>query len=519
MTDTPVVDTRVTLVTLFEDRAELVRVAAPTVGPGRTTLELGGLTPLVDDPSVVVVANTPGVTVLARKVLRRLAQRSVDAGASDADALEAARRARDEAAWAVRAAEAEHTRAQAQLARAEALADAVVDAIMRVPRGPIDVWTSGHAEARMEVDAALRGAVEAERAVHAAREAHAHAEARYAAAGTVDQALVAVVGVELERAGAATGPITLELRYRTACAAWRPEHVARLDGDAPRSSLELRTRASVWQQTGERWADVALRLSTARPARHADPPALAADVLSTQRRADRSIHAEARDEAIAVTGVDGVTRRVDEMPGVDDGGEALWLDVPGTHTLPSGPGPTRVELGVVTLDVDVDRVAYPERSLAVHVRARGRWTAPWPLFAGPVFVSRGRELVGRLPTRFVGQGEAFELGLGVDDGLRVRRRIDEKRETTALTGRVVRTRTLEVFIGNLSSAPRALTIVERVPVSELEAIEVALTSAEPSASADADGFVRVPLELGPRGTRAIELVHTVSHKSDVHLDL
>jgi hypothetical protein len=76
-----------------------------------------------------------------------------------------------------------------------------------------------------------------------------------------------------------------------------------------------------------------------------------------------------------------------------------------------------------------------------------------------------------------------------------------------------------VFIGNLSSAPRALTIVERVPVSELEAIEVALTSAEPSASADADGFVRVPLELGPRGTRAIELVHTVSHKSDVHLDL
>jgi uncharacterized protein (TIGR02231 family) len=366
----------------------------------------------------------------------------------------------------------------------------------------------------MEVDAALRVALEAERAAHAAREAHAHAEARYTAAGTAEQALVAVVGVELERAGDQTGPITLEIRYRTACAAWRPEHVARLDGDTPRSRLEVRTRASAWQQT-----DVALRLSTARPARHAEPPALDADVLSTQRRADRTIHAEARDEAIAVTGVDGVARRVDEMPGVDDGGEALWLDVPGTHTLPSGPGPTRVELGVVTLDVDVDRIAYPERSLAVHVRARGRWTAPWPLFAGPVFVSRGRELVGRLPTRFVGQGEAFELGLGVDDGLRVRRRTDETRETAALTGRVVRTRTLQVFVGNLSNTPRALTIVERVPVSELEAIEVALTRAKPSASADADGFVRVPLDLGPRGTRTIELVHTVSHKGDVHLDL
>jgi len=62
----------------------------------------------------------------------------------------------------------------------------------------------------------------------------------------------------------------------------------------------------------------------------------------------------------------------------------------------------------------------------------------WPVgqagsgvLAGPVLLVRGTELVGRGRVRFVAKGEPFELGFGVDDGIRVRRQVADEREVDA----------------------------------------------------------------------------------------
>lgn len=123
--------------------------------------------------------------------------------------------------------------------------------------------------------------------------------------------------------------ISLDVTYITPCALWRPEHLARLTGDPNgTSSLQIVASAVAWQRTGEEWANVSCRFSTARPAQHASPPLLSEDQLRLRRKSDaerRAIVVEAREQSIAVAGLGRGTQKVEEMPGVDDGGEPLIL--------------------------------------------------------------------------------------------------------------------------------------------------------------------------------------------------
>jgi uncharacterized protein (TIGR02231 family) len=82
---------------------------------------------------------------------------------------------------------------------------------------------------------------------------------------------------------AASGPTTsgapperlvLRLRYFVPGARWAPSYVLRLDASLGAGTLEL--RALVGQSTGERWADVALTLSTAHPQQWTELPELRA---------------------------------------------------------------------------------------------------------------------------------------------------------------------------------------------------------------------------------------------------
>ncbi len=73
------------------------------------------------------------------------------------------------------------------------------------------------------------------------------------------------VVVNIEAAEALKG--TLRVSYRVQEAAWAPFYDARMaigDG-ATKPTMELVHRAEVTQSTGERWDDIALTLSTARP--------------------------------------------------------------------------------------------------------------------------------------------------------------------------------------------------------------------------------------------------------------
>ncbi len=310
---------------------------------------------------------------------------------------------------------------------------------------------------------------------------------------------------------------TIDLSYRTPLALWRPEHSARLvqrDGGGG-WDLVIKTMATVWQRTGEVWRDVRCRFSTARPAQSATPPLLCDDPLTLQKRQDRSITVEAREETIASAGLDRGSRAVEEMPGVEDGGEPLSFDAPQPVSIASDGQPLRVEVGERRMPCEVEVVVYPERGDAAHVRVTAT-LAGGPLLAGPVRLARGGSIVGRGKTAFVAAGEPFELGFGVDDGVRVRRRIDEERDTTPVIGTQKIKRTIKLYLSNLGGQPRKLLVVERVPVSEIADVSIQVVD-RGGAQMDDDGFARFTVEVPANGARELSLIYKIEAAAKVRL--
>ncbi|WP_437781254.1 DUF4139 domain-containing protein [Sorangium sp. So ce1097] len=536
-------------VTLFEDRAEVVRAARVEVAAGAQWVAIGGVSVFVDERTVQArVAPAAGAegAGAARVTAARVRWRAHREAALGREAIDALERERREASRRAAAAELARDRASRREAHLDQLLATWAQAMSEVPRDAgeparLASWRAGIEALRAALDEALAASADA----RAAR-AHAEDDARRAAArlreGSREQPRYEAV-IEVEIHAPAPQPVEIELTYRVACAVWRPEHLARLFADAAGGAagagaaqgtggtLELTTWATAWQATGEAWENVAARFSTARPARSAEAPLLADDVLRLRRKTDlerRRVVVEARDQAIAAAGLDRGARAVDEMPGVDDGGEPLVFEAAEPVTLPSDGRPLRVEIVRRSLPAELALVLYPEAHPAAHLRATatldggdagrgGGAGRPRPLLAGPVRIARGGSLVGRARLDFVGAGEPFELGFGVDDAVRVRRIVDEEQDTSAITGSRKIRRRVKLSISNLSSIARRVLVTERIPVSEVAEVEVALVEAINWTLDEKDGFLRSRVELPPKGLKTMSFSYELRAGASVVL--
>jgi uncharacterized protein (TIGR02231 family) len=507
-------------VIFFEDRAEVTRQATVVVGPDPQWVKVAGISPFIDDHSVQAKVAAPA-RVLAARVLRRVTQQN-EFGREEIAILEGAERlARD------RVAEGERTIERAQVAR-ERLAVMFADwgrSLARVPLesrgGKIDDWRIAYQALEKRLREALAAEASATFAVHDARDELTRASTRLAQSRITRPICEAFVEVQL--ATPKPGKVDLELVYRTPCALWRPEHVARLlidSDDAKAGKLEITTWATAWQHTGETWDAIESSFSTARPARAASPPLLVSDLITLRRKSDeerRVVRVESRDQVVAKTESAEGSRVLDEMPGVDDGGLPLSFSPGGVVSLPSHGKPFRVEIGHVTLDARVARALVPELAQVAHYRATATLASQTPLLAGPIRVVRGVALVGRTRLGFVAPGEPFALGFGLDDSLRLRRTEESKQEQVPIVGTQKIERTVRLYLSNLSDTRREVTVTERIPVSEIGEVQIELTHAEGFKHQADDGFLIAELTVAPRETRELHITHEIRAKSNVQI--
>ncbi|MFD8634582.1 mucoidy inhibitor MuiA family protein [Streptomyces sp. NPDC059533] len=323
--------------------------------------------------------------------------------------------------------------------------------------------------------------------------------------------------VELTVEAAEAGPVGLRLGHLTPCALWRPSYRAVLEGDA----LTLETDAVVWQRTGEDWSDVRLTLSTARSALAGDPPRLGEDVLTLKDRTAaerRTVDVELREEEIGDLGPAAVLG----LPGVDDGGEARVLSSPVPVSVPGDGRAHRVPLSVFTTPASSEYACSPELSPLVTQVVRFDNLSGHALLAGPVDLVRGSGFSGRGTLDFTAPGAPVELAFGSCDDHGVVRETEESRDTAGIMQRTVVTRTVRLHLSRFSApgehGDRVVVLRERIPVSEVSAVEVRLRkdACSPAPEAvDAEGIARWDVSLPPGGRRTVTLVYELSASSKV----
>jgi uncharacterized protein (TIGR02231 family) len=503
-------------VVLFEDRARVRREAPVSLVAGSQLVRLSGAGLSIDDSSLALsIEGADGIELLSWRVLREVRV---------AHAQDEARRCREASDAADRAVETARLALGRLIMQRRLLIESeevVLAEAARLGADGLDGW----ADAFDGLDAPMTRWLDEEAQARAALEdrerEQQRAMERLSDALTERREVEAIIEVQLSAPSACA--VTLRVEYVTPCAAWRPAHRAELltDADGTSGTIALTRLATVWQATGERWERVRCAFSTARPTQAAAPPALADDLLYTRPKTEqekRVVEVEARDVTIQLTGTVDGTRKADAMPGVDDGGEPLRFEPSRLVTIPSDGKPFIVELDQTTLSCRVELVAFPELAAVAHVRALTTWTGATPLLAGPVTLRREGEVVGTARLKFVGAGDAFELGFGPDEALRVRRSVGQSYDVRGITRRNYIEREVSLHVSNLSARERTLILIERLPVSEIEDVHVKPDAANP-AEPDKDGFVRVVQHLPARRYATSTIKYTVDYGSNVNLRL
>ena len=142
------------------------------------------------------------------------------------------------------------------------------------------------------------------------------------------------------------------------------------------------------------------------------------------------------------------------------------------------------------------------------------------LLAGRVNVFLEGEFIGPSSLDAISPGEAFDLSLGADENVRVKREIVEKKVDDVLIGGIpastIKTTTrVKITLENFKAKPVAFELFEAMPVSQDERIKarVEKVSLEPTNKdwKDKKGVWRWALKLEPKAKQEIVYTFVVEH--------
>ena len=319
-------------------------------------------------------------------------------------------------------------------------------------------------------------------------------------------------GIHYHAEVAGTAVITLE--YEVPGASWAPLYEARLDTDG--ATLEWVQRAEVRQNTGEEWHDVVLYLSTSRPALGGSLPEIHSwfiDIAPPHR-------ALQRHEADAL-GMMAAPAPVMDKAVLETTGFTSQYRVPGRVSLPADNRQQRFLLATESHAVELSARAVPALSTDAYLFAETVFQGATPMLPGTVNLFQDGQLAGQTRVGTVAPGAVLRLAFGVDDRIEVRHELD--RDITGREGLLRRQQKLErgyrFTLNNRHDRALNVTVLDRLPVPRDERIKVELSPASTApAERDVDGRLGVlawTTDLEAGGEAEIRFGYVVSWPEDV----
>jgi uncharacterized protein (TIGR02231 family) len=367
--------------------------------------------------------------------------------------------------------------------------------------------------------------------------------------------LAAVVTVMLEEAG----QFELELSYLVTGASWHPQYDVRVQmkGEKGEGEVELTYVGVVQQSSGERWENIGLALSTARPSQAAVLPELDPWYLNVYTPPAPGPLRAARPRIASISGIPGdqyanlasqpmamstmavsdevafdeeqeelaqekVMRTADVATAtVEQTGTALIFRVGRSVDIPSDNSPHKTTIARDDLPCTFDYVSAPLIDEQVHLRATIVNATERVLLSGAASIFLSSEYVGTTNVKTTAPTEQFKIFLGIDDDIKVKRELMERNveKGNALQGNIRRiTYAYRITVHNYAEAPRRVVIRDHLPVSQHERVKVKVQSVQPTpAERTKLELITWQLPLAVDGEQKIEYRFVVEHPQDVRV--
>jgi uncharacterized protein (TIGR02231 family) len=204
---------------------------------------------------------------------------------------------------------------------------------------------------------------------------------------------------------------------------------------------------------------------------------------------------------------------------VEHGVTAASYTPPRPIAVPDDGAPHRATIAAIDLDAELDYVTAPVRSTDVHLRATVVNSSAHTLPAGKAAVFHDADFVGTAAIPLWAPGEDVELALGLDDRVRVERKLVRREASKATLGSTRRRQVeYETTIENHTPRKARVTVLDQFPVARDHEITVKPLTADPEPAETTDlGVVTWKLDLAPGAETVLRLGFRVDTAKSVDL--
>ncbi|MFP5503418.1 MAG: mucoidy inhibitor MuiA family protein [Candidatus Sericytochromatia bacterium] len=511
------VDSRITAVTVYPDRAQVTRTARVTLGPGFHQLRFKNL-PDHLQPDTVRVGGAGTATAL----LHGFEMEQTYLGAppdQEVRSLEERLVTIQDRERTLKDAKGVHERQMAILTKTAERAGNSLANQLALGKAELAEWKALMAFMQTQQISETRAIQQIDQQLRRLAEDRKGVQAQLAKLKGFRRERVRQVPVAVEVTKA--GTLDLALEYVIPGARWRPTYDARLD--ARGDKLDWRYYALVSQQTGEDWSNVKLSLSTAQPAAGSRPPNVPSWFLRLwepqwERESKRMARPAPAPQA-AGKAADGAYAEAEEaapvQATVSEHGTSVSLDVARPASIPSDGEEHQTPIGQASFSVTPGYMAIPRLSGHAFLEVQAKNEGPWPLLPGSVKAFVGRDYVGTSPlNEDVAAMEPFTLPMGVDRSIVIdRKRLAKRTGEEGLLSKVqVAEYRYEVSIANFKPTAQTVTLVEPLPQSTADAVKVSLLdSSYPPAADSPPGQARWVFKLAPHEKKVLRWGYRVEY--------
>ncbi len=300
----------------------------------------------------------------------------------------------------------------------------------------------------------------------------------------------AVVTLTVTRAGT----MKFDLSYVITGARWYPYYDVRVSQED--QAVEFTYYAMISQNTGEDWKDVNLSISTARPNISGSAPTLSAWYLNvytpTYKYADKakksresygsgvrsfSKQESAKEESADELSASGAVSEglLDfETTSVEQRSTSVVFNVKKPATIPADQYDHKVTIAIEKLQSSFEYASVPK--IAPHAFLTGRIenTTDVPFLAGNMNIFFGNSFVGTSSLETIIPTEKFNVSLGIDDGIRIKREQirDYKAETGLFSKSTKKTYEYKITVESFKKSEDTIKLRDQFPIPQDERIKV-----------------------------------------------
>lgn len=310
----------------------------------------------------------------------------------------------------------------------------------------------------------------------------------------------------------------VEFSYLVSNTSWTPFYDIRVKDT--KSKLQLITKANIYQQTGEDWKNVVLKLSTSNPNESGNKPELNPLHLRYQTIYNatpniRGARADYNDEPPVQYDINNSKLKFSEGVAVTNQTQSnIEFNVSTAYTIPSDNNPHQVDLTVNELDANYAYGTVPKADKDAFVTAKVSGNDLVNQINGEANVYFDGTFTGK---SFINgtTSDSILLTLGRDKRIQIQRtQLKDFSSKTFTGGSKKEMSTWEISIRNTRKEPITIVVEDQIPVSTEKDIEVKVLNTGGAMYDETTGKLTWTITIEPEKTQLVKFSFEIKYPKD-----